>query len=115
MAFSDLLPQDPAIGPPLPRFLNIRWPWLSNPAPVESSLDVVNLPTPPNVFGSPASPRWIERQPKPESLPNLTPAYQNDEWISFPDGFDPDTFMPYTIHVHRVYKKPVLDEHRDST
>jgi hypothetical protein len=32
-------------------------------------------------------------------------AYTNDESIEFPDGFDPVTFMPNRIVVHRRYKK----------
>ncbi len=27
MASKDFIPTDPRVGPPLPQFLNVRWPW----------------------------------------------------------------------------------------
>ncbi len=90
MVLSDLLPQDPALGPPLPRFLCIFWPWVreeqtETTAPV--SLPVLFRGSSPAV--------------------DSTPTYQNLESIEFPDGFDPDTFMPRKIVVHRKYKQKV--------
>jgi hypothetical protein len=72
-----MLPQFFWCGPPLPKMLNVLWPWMAQtePAPLETS------PTPQPAEG--------------------TTTYSNAEEITFPDGFDPDTFMPLKIVVHR--------------
>ncbi len=91
MSLSDLLPMDPALGPPLPRFLGILWPW------VQTQGEVVALKqsSPPKLFQG-ASPTL-----------DTTPTYSNVESIEFPDGFDTDTLMPRRIVVHRKYKQKV--------
>ena len=40
-------------------------------------------------------------QEAPPQTAEGTITYSNAEEITFPDGFDPDTFMPLKIVVHR--------------
>lgn len=55
-----LIPQDPWVGPPLPRSLNIQWPWASQGQETNSSLSLQSfvkgvgesLPKPPNMASS---------------------------------------------------------------
>ena len=81
MDILELLPQFFWLGPPLPRFLNIFWPWAEQgaeaPAPPQANVPV----TQPAATGS--------------------TTYDNIEAIEFPEGFDPDTFMPKKIIIHR--------------
>lgn len=89
----DLLPMDPWNGPPLPRFLNILWPWSSTTT----------------TTGSPLAKLFSNSQtalsaPAPRLEKTAAPAYENREEIEFPDGFDPDTFMPKKIVIHRKYR-----------
>lgn len=83
MNIADFLPMFPWEGPPLPRFLGILWPWTQ-----EGSETALSLPT------------LDIMKPSKE----LTTSYENIERIDFPDGFDPDTFMPKSIVVHRKAK-----------
>lgn len=75
---ADLLPQPPWLGPPLPRFLGITWPWVQN---TES---------------------FFPLPPYPET-PSLT-TYENIEEIELVD-IDPDLLMPRRIVVHRKSKR----------
>lgn len=81
MSIFDWLPQDPWVGPPLPRFLAITWPWAN------TGLAPASLPTLPTVSGGRSS--------------KTTATYDNTETVEFPEGFDPDTFMPRKIVIHR--------------
>ena len=38
MTIEDLLPMPPLEGPPLPRFLNIRWPWVAGCVELEPAI-----------------------------------------------------------------------------
>ena len=78
MDLFNYLPMFPWEGPPLPRMMGVYWPFAAQTS----------------ALSSPAAP--VE-----------TPAYTNEESIEFPDGFDPETFMPLRIVVHRKYKKRV--------
>lgn len=77
-----LRPQDISLGPPLPSGLGIMWPWVTQ--------GITNSTTSLPEIRSPSS--------------NDAPAYENDEYISFPEGFDSDTGMPRVIKVHRKYR-----------
>lgn len=39
----DLMPMDPSLGPPLPRFLQIYWPWATPPPPGTYRLTVFRV------------------------------------------------------------------------
>lgn len=82
MNIEDLLPMPPDKGPPLPRVLNILWPWLQQGTAATS-------PNLPSIFTGPSE------------TPAPTTTYDNIESIEFPEGFDPVTFMPKKIVVHR--------------
>lgn len=86
MSFFDWLPQDPWIGPPLPRFMAIVWPWATAPAQVSSLPGVRRM--------------FTAAQPPSQAVTT----YDNTETVEFPEGFDPDTFMPRKIVVHRNAK-----------
>ena len=79
-----LLPMPPWQGPPLPRFLNIRWPWLQSGGSF--------LPSLPHPF--------VSNVGEGEHSTALTTS-DNLEEIDFPEGFDPDTFMPKKIRIKR--------------
>jgi hypothetical protein len=83
MGIADWLPQDPALGPPLPRFLSIYWPWLQRE---ESSLS-------------------LSISPLDLVTPTPLTTYENIEEVDFPEGFDPDTFMPRKIRIKRKSKE----------
>lgn len=91
MNIADWLPTPFWEGPPLPRFLGIVWPWL------QSGGQPFNLPM------LPAAKKYIssiEEAATPQArLPTTT--YSNIEEIEFPNGFDPDTFMPKKIRIKR--------------
>lgn len=88
MTIADLLPMLPWEGPPLPKFLGIIWPWLRAG---ERGLPLLSLPR-----------NYISDITTPE--PSLT-TYENIEEIEFPNGFDPETFMPRKIVIHRKAKE----------
>ena len=91
----DLLPTYIWEGLPLPRFMNVFWPW------VQASSQSASQSTLAGLFNnSPAANNAAKNN-------NPAPAYENLEEISFPEGFDPDTLMPKKIVVHRKYKKRV--------
>jgi hypothetical protein len=97
MNIADFLPCFPWEGPPLPRFLGIFWPWLQG---TEQSYQPLSTSTP----------RYItsveDRASQPfVAEPKALTTYENIEEIKFPDGFDPDTFMPITIVVKRKSKR----------
>ena len=56
MTIWDLLPQNPILGPPLPRFLSIFWPWLqqsAQPSEERRSLSLLrNFQLPPGPFSA---------------------------------------------------------------
>lgn len=52
MNLADLLPAFPWEGPPLPRFLNIPWPWLQGGGEGLSLLPLPNLLSFPNIDGA---------------------------------------------------------------
>jgi len=79
----DLLPMPPNLGPPLPRFLGIVWPWLQNGGSF--------LPRLPHSFVSNIN----------EGVSTALATSDNLEEIDFPEGFDPDTFMPKKIRIKR--------------
>ncbi len=90
MNISDWLPMDPWRGPPLPRFMQLLWPWAKSG---------------PTTSGSPLSNIFSLSASTPVALSaDIAPAYENREEIEFPDGFDPDTFMPKRIVIHRKYR-----------
>ena len=91
MRLEDLLPQPPWLGPPLPRFLGIYWPWVGE----ESSPGLPLLPPAPSFIRSALEGGG--------GVPQTT--YENIEEIEFPNGFDPDTFMPRKIVIHRQAKE----------
>lgn len=94
MNLIDWLPLFPWEGPPLPRFLGIVWPWLGQQS-LNTSL------TPPMKYITSA-------QEEVETIVPQTPlatTYENIEEIEFPNGFDPETFMPKKIVVHRKAKE----------
>ncbi len=94
----DLLPQSPFLGPPLPRFLNLYWPWAQPASSATSTSPLAGL-----FRGADDSRSSVAPQIMPQSMP----AYENREEIEFPDGFDPETLMPRKIVVHRKYKMRV--------
>ena len=71
-----LMPQDPRLGPPFPKCLNLSWPWM----------------------GSEQGFRLLE-----EPEPALT-TYENIEEIELVD-IDPELLMPRKIIVHRKSKQ----------
>jgi len=73
-----LLPMYPWEGPPLPRFLGVTWASLTS-----GSFKLEQ------VFKGPT----LEAP--------ATTLYSNLEEIEFPEGFDPETFMPRKIVIHR--------------
>jgi len=73
---ADMLPMPPHMGPPLPRFLQIFWPWLGSEPPF----------------------RLLE---EPELA--LT-TYDNTEEVELLD-IDPDLLMPRKIIIHRKSKQ----------
>jgi len=87
---ADWLPQPPWLGPPLPKFLNVLWPWLQSGEgslrPRLSTNYISNIEE--------AGTDLISSQ-----RPITT--YENIEEVEFPDGFDPETFMPRKIVIHR--------------
>ena len=87
---TSLLPQPPWLGPPLPRFLGIVWPWLQGGGSF--------LPGLPQPFVSNVN------EGAEHSTTALT-TYENIEEIEFPNGFDPETFMPKRIVIHRKAKE----------
>lgn len=89
-SIADLLPMPIWLGPPLPRFLGIVWPWL------RSAEGLPLLPMPGANYILPTD----IVTPKPA----LT-TYENIEEIEFPNGFDPETFMPRKIVIHRKAKE----------
>jgi hypothetical protein len=98
MTIADFLPMLPWEGPPLPRFLGILWPR------VRGGEQFLPLTT---------SRRYLtavekaEKAPAPQEQPTsqaLT-TYENLEEIEFPEGFDPETFMPRKIVIHRKAKE----------
>lgn len=97
MTLIDWLPLFPWEGPPLPRFLGIFWPRLQGTE--QSSLPL--LTSTPRYFTS-----VEDRASQPfVAEPKALTTYENIEEIKFPDGFDPDTFMPRTIVVKRKSKR----------
>jgi len=82
---ADLMPMPPNMGPPLPRFLGIRWPWLQGG---EEGLSLPSLPK-------------MNFLPSPQR--ELT-TYENIEEIELLD-VDPDLLMPRRIIVHRKSKR----------
>jgi hypothetical protein len=87
-----LLPAFMWEGPPLPRFLGITWQSLFGQTPPLPSVQSQHLALPqPTEFIKSVG----ETLPKPSTL------YSNIEQVEFPDGFDPDTFMPKKIVIHR--------------
>jgi hypothetical protein len=103
MALQDWLPQNPLLGPPLPRGWHILWPWLEQTA--TGTQVSAELPKIPSLFRGPSSNEstaLISLQAQPSA-----PAYENLESIEYPEGFDPDTFMPRKIVVHRKYRQRV--------
>jgi len=85
---ADMLPMPPNLGPPLPRFLQIFWPWLQSG---EESLSLPSLPKMKNFLSS----------PEPELA--LT-TYDNTEEVELLD-IDPDLLMPRKIIIHRKSKQ----------
>ena len=96
----DYLPCFPCEGPPLPRLMNIVWPWASS-ASASSTTNTLNTFF--NGNGG-QSPRLSSNMPAPTN--NNAPAYENLEEIELQD-IDPDLLMPRRIVVHRKYKKRV--------
>jgi hypothetical protein len=86
------LPAFPWEGPPLPRGLGITWQSLfgQSPSLPSGQSQRLALPAPTEFIKSVGEPL-----PKPSTL------YSNIEQIEFPNGFDPDTFMPRKIIIHR--------------
>ncbi len=80
MNLAEWAPIPPWEGPPLPRWTGARWPWLHE--------TTASLSLPAFFKGS--------AEPAPPSS-----TYDNAEEIEFPEGFDPVTFMPKRIVVHR--------------
>ena len=78
-----LLPQDPMLGPPLPKLLGITWPWLQTG---EGGLPLLPL----------GKTNYI-------SPPALT-TYENIEEIELVD-IDPELLMPRRIVIHRKSKR----------
>ena len=83
---ADLLPMPPNMGPPLPRFLGIKWPWLQGGG---EGLSLPALPRMRNFLSSPET--------------ELT-TYENIEEIELQD-IDPELLMPRRIIVHRKSKR----------
>jgi hypothetical protein len=102
MNIADLLPCFPWEGPPLPRFLGIFWPWLQG---TEQSDEPLSTSTPRYITSveDRASQPFVGSDVGAE--PKALTTYENIEEIKFPDGFDPDTFMPRTIVVKRKSKR----------
>lgn len=92
---ADFLPMFPWEGPPLPRFLGIVWPWLQSGGGFPPSL--------PHSFVSNVETSY-ESKGVEHSTTALT-TYENIEEIEFPNGFDPETFMPKRIVIHRKAKE----------
>lgn len=90
-------PMFPWEGPPLPLFLGFFWPWAQGQSTTSASSTLSKI------FGGAQS----QSQPSPPTNAPSEPSYENREEIEFPEGFDPDTFMPKKIVVHRRYKKKV--------
>jgi hypothetical protein len=84
----DLLPMFPWEGPPLPRFLSIYWPFYR-----ASSASLSSRGTLQRMFSG--------VQESTSITPSLSMTQNNLEEIDFPDGFDPDTFMPRKIRIRR--------------
>lgn len=101
MNIFDILPAFPWEGPPLPRFMKVVWPW-AQPASAASPASLLS-----GFFNGGSSTQSHNNLPSVPTPSQATPAYENREEIEFPDGFDPDTFMPRKIVVHRRYKKRV--------
>jgi hypothetical protein len=91
MTLADLLPQPPWFGPPLPRFLNIYWPW------VQSQGEGLSLPL------LPRASNYISPTDIVTSEPALT-TYENIEEVELVD-IDPDLLMPRKIIIHRKSKE----------
>jgi hypothetical protein len=77
----DYLPLFPWEGLPLPRFLGAYWPFAQP-------------------LSAPSLPPFTENI----SGPPATTTYDNIEEVTFPDGFDPITYMPKKIVIHRNAK-----------
>ena len=82
------LPTPPNLGPPLPSFLQARWPWLkqSSPPPVLAVAAPAPEPAPP----APASPAlarlhrasdYAQVEPPPELLHELSPMRVDPSWL----------------------------------
>ncbi|MBA7694632.1 hypothetical protein ES703_103245 [subsurface metagenome] len=84
MTLIDWLPMPPWLGPPLPRFLGIYWPQPETFLPALPSRRYITD---------------VEEEPGKALVPSAT--YANEESWEFPNGFDPDTFMPLKIVIHR--------------
>ncbi len=87
MGLADWLPQDPTLGPPLPRFLGIYWPWLQGG---EAGLPLLPMPK---------ETRYISSAEVVTPQPALT-TYENIEEVELLD-IDPDLLMPRKIVIHR--------------
>lgn len=85
-----LLPQDPWLGPPLPRSLGIYWPWVQG---AEQSLPLLPMP----------GTNYISPSDIITSKPALT-TYENIEEIELVD-IDKELLMPRRIIVHRKSKR----------
>lgn len=96
--FTDWLPMPPWLGPPLPQAMGIYWPFAQNG---------ISLPTPclPSPYSSSTMTEDIEIKTPNESVSvKEFTTYDNTETVEFPDGFDPVTFMPRKIVIHRNAK-----------
>lgn len=87
MPLSDLLPMPPNMGPPLPKFLNILWPWVQGG---EAGLHLLPMPK---------ETRYVSSAEVVTSQPALT-TYENIEEIELVD-IDKDLLMPKKIIIHR--------------
>jgi len=86
----DWAPMLPNQGPPLPRFLNIRWPWLQS---AEEGLPLLPL----------SKTDYISPGEVVTSKPALT-TYENIEEIELLN-VDPELLMPRRIVIHRKSKR----------
>ncbi|MBU0777952.1 hypothetical protein KKH23_09595 [Patescibacteria group bacterium] len=85
-----LMPQDPWLGPPLPKLLGIIWPWLQS---TEGGLPLLPL----------GKTDYISPSDVVTSKPALT-TYENIEEIELLD-VDPELLMPRRIVIHRKSKR----------
>ena len=95
----DYLPCFPWEGPPLPRMMNVAWPWAQQSSTTSTS--TLN-----NFFNGNGRQNPCSSQNTPTASNNNAPAYENLEEIELQD-IDPDLLMPRKIVVHRKYKKRV--------